>query len=153
MTDRPYRATVVTEVSAALPFEGGVESRDSFATVMLRLEFRTAKAVRETQRFSLSIMPWEETEAVRQIYRGNKKSIQISYRGTLPYAANANASIFCLLDKVVDVGGHQLFIGRVTDATISNSRRRPLVNYNKCYCSVSDCVSVQDPEVKNSRLE
>lgn len=145
------RAIVVTEHSAAFPEE---DNEPCFIQIVVQSDSETLELIEETGFFSLSHLAHSQMQIAIDTYKLKFPPLEIESQNQIPYVKNANVVLFCRLEKTLDLEGNTLIVGRVYDLIMSETPEKPLVNYQKYYCSVDDDRTlVYSPEVKNSRLQ
>ncbi len=72
----------------------------------------------------------------------------------VPYVRKANSVFLCSVFRNTPVGATRLIVGHVFRVVTREETERPLVNYQKNFCSIDDDLeSVADASVQNPRLE
>jgi flavin reductase (DIM6/NTAB) family NADH-FMN oxidoreductase RutF len=149
-TEKPFKATLVTEHCAAFPFD---DADECYVIVVIGSKGQTAKAISDNSYFSLSLLAFSQMGFARSIYAGNIPHLSFHQMHNIPYVAHANAAFLCSVDRTVPAASNLIVIGHVFRVIISDKPGKPLVNYLESYCSINNKrYPVRDPAISNPRL-
>lgn len=146
----PLHAIVVTEHSAAFPQD---DTDECYIQVVIKSDSKILAFIERNKSFSLSHLAHSQMQTAIEIYETKFPEMEIESQNQIPFVKNANAVLFCHLEKTVDLGGNTLIVGRVYEVIMAETPGKPLVNYKKDYCSVDDDRKpVHSDKVDNPRL-
>ena len=133
-------ATAVTSVSMDPPSMLVCVNRDS----------RLHGHLEASERFCVNLLHVDNLEASRLFASPVPSAERFqcgdwqTHASSVPYLADAQASVFCVKDKTVDYGSHTIFIGRVIDVRLREDVA-PLLYQNGCYAA--DAETLPGPKV------
>jgi len=130
----PFKATLITEHSAAFP------ERESqcYVQFFVSTESRTCQALKENRHFSLSLLARRQLAFAKRVYGGMAARRDFEHVGDIPFVSKAASVLLCTVTDRVRIGVNQQVVGHVFDAFFPTEAIRPLVNFERSYCSVNN---------------